>query len=691
MKIFTNLSIRMKILIMLIAPIAGLLYFSVSSVIEKDTVVSELESIQSLAQLAVKASALVHETEKERGATAIFLGSKGSKFVSELPAQRHNTDQKRAELKAFLEGFDSQAYGSVFNAQLSDALNRLSQIDGKRSAVSAQTISGKKAIGYYTDMNGAFLGVIGNMVKLSSNGAITRDISAYVNFLQGKERAGVERAVLSDTFAKDTFGPGMLHKFGTLVAEQDTYAREFQSLASEEAKSYFKAKLQGQAVDEVNRMRQVAFDKGSAGGFGIDASVWFKTVTSKINLLKEVEDWLSEDMVKQVNAQHSQAVTAQVFYITLASTAGILAFVLAFFVARNITGALGQALVALKDIAEGEGDLTRRLDDSGKDEIAQLSGAFNQFAGKIEALVSQIKHTAGSISTGANEIAEGNLDLSSRTEEQASSLEETASSMEEMTSSVKQSADNAKQANQLAVSASDQAEKGGEVVGKAVVAMGEINTASKKIADIISVIDEIAFQTNLLALNAAVEAARAGEQGRGFAVVAGEVRSLAGRSAEAAKEIKGLINDSVEKVNQGSKLVSESGETLEEIVGSVKKVTDIVSEISAASQEQAAGIEQVNKAVMQMDEMTQQNAALVEEAAAASKAMEDQSLGLMKLMNQFKIGDDKGNMMATERKPQQAKQPERRRPERPFSESNETVQPEARAKTGTDDGDWNEF
>jgi methyl-accepting chemotaxis protein len=218
--------------------------------------------------------------------------------------------------------------------------------------------------------------------------------------------------------------------------------------------------------------------------------------------------------------------------------------------------------------------------------------------------------------------------------------------MEEMTSTVKQNADNARQANQLAASARDEAEKGGEVVGRAVSAMAEINTSSKKIADIISVIDEIAFQTNLLALNAAVEAARAGEQGRGFAVVAGEVRTLAGRSAEAAKEIKGLIEDSVGKVEQGSALVDESGKTLEEIVSGVKKVTDIVSEMAAATQEQSSGIEQVNKAVMQMDEMTQQNAALVEEAAAASETMLDQARNLNQQIAFFRV-DNMGSGRAS--------------------------------------------
>src|SRR4029077_6425320 len=218
-------------------------------------------------------------------------------------------------------------------------------------------------------------------------------------------------------------------------------------------------------------------------------------------------------------------------------------------------------------------------------------------------------------------ISKGNLNLSQRTEQQASSLEETASSMEEMTSTVKQTADNAGQANQLAMAARQQAEKGGAVVSLAVSAMGGINAASKKIADIISVIDGIAFQTNLLALNAAVEAARAGEQGRGFAVVATEVRNLAGRSATAAKEIKGLIQDTVSKVDEGSKLVTQSGATLEQIVTAVKKVTDIVTEIAPASNAQSSGIEQVNKAVMQLDELTQQNAALVEQASAASQAM----------------------------------------------------------------------
>ncbi len=286
------------------------------------------------------------------------------------------------------------------------------------------------------------------------------------------------------------------------------------------------------------------------------------------------------------------------------------------------------------------GDLRENMSGEFDGEYATMQESLNLTVANLRDMVGKIQTASRSIASAAGEIAEGNVDLSQRTEEQASSLEETASSMEELTGTVKQNADNAKQANQLASGAREQAEKGGEVVKKAIIAMSEINTSSKKIADIISVIDEIAFQTNLLALNAAVEAARAGEQGRGFAVVAGEVRNLAQRSAAAAKEIKTLIQDSVSKVDDGSKLVDQSGKTLDEIVSSVKKVSDIIAEIAAASQEQSTGIDQVNKAVSQMDEVTQQNAALVEEAAAASESMDEQARALQSLMNFFTVEND---------------------------------------------------
>ena len=296
--------------------------------------------------------------------------------------------------------------------------------------------------------------------------------------------------------------------------------------------------------------------------------------------------------------------------------------------------------------ALAKGDLTQTISKDYPGSFGDMKNGVNGTVSNLKELVGQIKDATDTINTASKEIASGNSDLSQRTEEQASSLEETASSMEELTSTVKQNTENAKQANQLAISASDVAGKGGAVVGQVVTTMDSINESSRKIVDIISVIDGIAFQTNILALNAAVEAARAGEQGRGFAVVAGEVRNLAQRSAAAAKEIKTLIGDSVEKVEGGSKLVAQAGQTMEEIVTSIKRVTDIMSEITAASVEQSQGIEQVNTAITQMDEVTQQNAALVEEAAAAAESLEEQAQNLAASVGTFKVDEKAGQAVA---------------------------------------------
>jgi methyl-accepting chemotaxis protein len=316
-----------------------------------------------------------------------------------------------------------------------------------------------------------------------------------------------------------------------------------------------------------------------------------------------------------------------------------------------------------------EGDLTARVSEEGKQGFFKvLAAGMNNLIASVSGVIRAMSQAAVEVRTGADEISRGNLDLSQRTEEQASSLEETAASMEEMTAMVKNNADNAAQANQLAAAARDHAEKGGKVVSSAVAAMNEINVASRKIADIIGVIDDIAFQTNLLALNAAVEAARAGEQGRGFAVVASEVRNLASRSAGAAKEIKGLIQDSVAKVSDGARLVDQSGKVLGDIVTGVQKVTDVMGEIAASSMEQASGIEQVNKAVTAMDSVTQQNAALVEEASAAAHTLSEQAANLMVLIARYRL-EETGAPVPETAAPVRStpKAPERRAASRPFS------------------------
>ncbi len=324
--------------------------------------------------------------------------------------------------------------------------------------------------------------------------------------------------------------------------------------------------------------------------------------------------------------------------LVLVVVALLAASAIVYWLVRHIMKQLGGEPAYAVEVARAisEGDFSRSV-NLERGDTSSLLYAINAMRQNLTGTIGDIRSATETIATASSQIAAGNLDLSSRTEEQASSLEETASSMEELTSTVKQNAENARQANQLVVSTADVAVRGGQVVGQVVDTMSSIKDSSRKIADIIGVIDGIAFQTNILALNAAVEAARAGEQGRGFAVVASEVRNLAQRSAGAAKEIKALIEDSVGKVDAGGKLVDEAGKTMDEIVSSVKRVTDIMSEIAAASQEQSSGIEQVNQAIGQMDDVTQQNAALVEQAAAAAESLQDQAARLAEAVSVFKL------------------------------------------------------
>jgi methyl-accepting chemotaxis protein len=401
-------------------------------------------------------------------------------------------------------------------------------------------------------------------------------------------------------------------------------------------------------VDEIAKL-----DKEASGPFkdAVGQALAFNA-EGAVKIIATVLDPISNKQIIEINKLvELQAVAATqafdradsaakklsyILYVILVFALGIGALI-AWILTNSITKPLSEALGLAETVASG--DLCSDVVVAGSDEVSSLLLALKNMNSSLAATVGKVREGTETITFAAQEIASGNADLSQRTESQASSLEETASSIEELTSTVKQNADNARQANQLVVSATGVAVKGGAVVGQVVNTMGSIKDSSRKIVDIIGVIDGIAFQTNILALNAAVEAARAGEQGRGFAVVAAEVRNLAQRSAGAAKEIKSLIDDSVDKVDQGSKLVDEAGKTMNEIVTSVQHVADIMSEIAAASQEQSAGIEQVNLAITQMDEMTQQNAALVEQAAAAAESMEEQAVELARAVSVFKLSN----------------------------------------------------
>ncbi|WP_112286529.1 methyl-accepting chemotaxis protein [Rahnella sp. AN3-3W3] len=400
-----------------------------------------------------------------------------------------------------------------------------------------------------------------------------------------------------------------------------------------------KIKALQDASDTFEAAKEQLVNLARAGDMDGATEFVLRKLTTSQNAYLDLATAFADSQDQQLQSEGKTAIadgaTAIQLTLIFSALAVLVAAALGFFLTRSITRPLHTAVKVAENVAAG--DLTTQIRVTSNDETGQLMQGLKNMNENLLKIVTEVRAGTNAIHSASGEIAAGNLDLSSRTEQQASSLEETASAMEQMTATVKQNADNARQANQLAAQASRVAVQGGEVVGEVVHTMEGINASSRKIVDIIAVIDGIAFQTNILALNAAVEAARAGEQGRGFAVVASEVRNLAQRSASAAKEIKVLIDDSVAKVDNGTQLVAKAGSTMAEVVSSVKSVTDIVGEIAIASHEQSTGIEEINKAITQMDEVTQQNAALVQEASSAAYSLNEQAERLSQAISIFKV------------------------------------------------------
>lgn len=604
-----------------ILSLLGTSIFSISSQYHNYTVAQKLTEVSEFSMVA---SALVHEYQKERGMSAGFIGSQGKKFKEELQTQRSQSDQKLQALNQFMNQsklLESDQIAQPFRLAMTDIKNLQQMRDG----ISQLSTPAKDAISYYSRINSQFLKITSTLPKLTQNVEISTKLSSYANLIKSKELAGVERALLTNTFAKNNFDPGMFEKLVALIAQQDTYIETFLLFASEDYQQFYQHTLSGKFVDETQKMRNVALTQGYQGNFGVEADQWFASQTQKINLLKTVEDMIANKDIEASNTLQADALQQMLLQSGIFIVVFGLSAVLFLVIRRNIHQQIGGEPLAVMHLAEtiAQGHLQR----NSQEHIQSHSGimtAMLAMQNHLSEVVETINSCAVDMSSASGEISHASQALSESACEQAASVDQTSASIEQLNASVQQNLENAKVTEKIAVSVAKLAVTGGEAVSQTITVMSEI-------AQKIGIIEDIAYQTNILALNASIEAARVGQYGAGFAVVANEVRKLAERSQSAAADIMQLSRNSLD-VSQ------HAGDLLSEIVPNIQKTADLVQEITAASNEQASGLEQIHLAIHQLDTTTQHNAAASEQLAATAEELNDYSHTLLNQVDFFKLG-----------------------------------------------------
>ena len=706
MSFLNNLSLKAKLVLILLFPILGLIVFASLQSFNYYEKYTSMNKIETLTVLSQKISRLVHETQKERGMTAGYIGSKGNKFKDKLPNQRELSNKNYEEFKSYSQTIDFSIYPNAFKNNIDNTINKFEGLSEIRPKVNQLKISGGEAIGYYTKMNALILNNVKLIAKLSSDATIAREILAYANFLLSKERAGIERAVGANTLGRGSFGDGMKTKFTNLITAQNVYMGNYLNLANKDSIDFYKTTMVGDDINEVDKIRKNML----SGSFANKPEYWFSQITSKINKLKTVDNQLSITLIKNTNIIKEDVYNGLLLTLIGSILSLSLAMLFGFTISKKISLSLDNFVDGLdtffdflnykiKDVelinnndSDEFGRMAKKVNENINktkeniiedrkliDETIEVSNKINKgyldgeisvvsanpalnelkdilnnmihslnntlkniedvltsyinldyrplvdknnMEGVIEGLIDGIntlgetitddlvknKRNGLTLQSSANTLRANVDNLTNSSNEAAASLEETAAALEEITSTIINNSDNVSQMATYASKVTGSASSGEELATNTMTAMDEINEQVSSITDAITVIDQIAFQTNILSLNAAVEAATAGEAGKGFAVVAQEVRNLASRSAEAASEIKGIVETATQKANAGKDITQNMLEGYKGLNTDIAKTLELINDVDAASKEQQSGIEQINDAVTQLDQQTQTNA-----------------------------------------------------------------------------------
>ncbi|RWX56874.1 methyl-accepting chemotaxis protein [Photobacterium chitinilyticum] len=656
----SDISFKRKIIILLTLPILGFLWLSISSISKSISTTNEMSSLNQLTRLSVVYSELVHELQKERGMTAGYLGSKGNKFGNELSVQRKAADSKRNQRTNY---WQSAQIDISEIRQLNDSINQhLSKIGSIRSQVDSQSIALSDALAYYTQLNNKLLSVSGLIADISADSTISKETIAYYNFLQGKERAGIERAVLNNTFSKNEFGEGMLIKFIALVTEQDTYFTNFNVLTNDINKQFYAQQLNHDSINEVNKLRDLA--KTRLSQFDIDPVYWFTQATARIGQLKKIENEIASSLLVLTEKKSQAAQTSMIINIIIFSLIIVVAAVISLFTIKDLSARVKDLTFVMASVRENN-DLTVRATHLDKSELGVISASLNSTLEQFSHVIDNLSNSSMALASAAEETSQTCQYNSTSMVEQQDQIGLIATAIEELSTTINEVANKTQQTAESAKLADSQAHSGlgtvqnsyqsieslaAEIDGLA-EKVTRLHESSNNINNVIDVIKSVADQTNLLALNAAIEAARAGEQGRGFAVVADEVRTLAQRTQESTSEIEGFITSLQSDVEAAFSVIDNSQkkasvavrdsrnveQILEGISKSVSKIFSMMEQVATATEEQAVVTQDIAKNVMIVEGKSTESTTGATQIASTAKEQSELATSLKNLANTFKI------------------------------------------------------